>query len=369
MLATSPITRQSVGHTFTVALVVLGLGVVSQLGAVGWAFVARNHAEPPQLGDKPSYAKVGPTPLRMEVGEDIFGETPEQPPQTLTTEPDSGVPPKPTPVPTNLQKPPEAVPQTRFDELIQQGRQLRENQNAGNALTKFREASAMDPRNPVAIAELAATYDKMGLTDRGAEQWKRIYDMGSSAAGIYFTAAEAKLRETQVRAVLSAMPQAGTATTNSAGPDLSSSVDGIAPGALIGLGKITMEEQVDSDSLKRFTLRIPVKARPRAKIEVRDLVIHVLFYDKVDGRNVVQTSANVSSKWATSPTDWADSETEELAVDYQLPRPESARARRETREYFGYLVRVYYKQQLQATVSDPERLGEQYPAPATPNDR
>jgi hypothetical protein len=368
MLATSPITRQSVGHTFTVALVVLGLGVVSQLGAVGWAVIARRNAPPPPLGDTPTFAKLSPTALRPDFGQDLLTEMPDQPPDTLTTDPESGVPPKPTPVPTTLQRAPEAVPQTRFDELIQQGKILRDqHQNAGNALTKFREASAMDPRNPIAIAELASTYDKMGLADRGAEQWKRIYDMGS-AAGIYFSLAESKLKETQARAILSVMPQPGT--VSGSGPDLSSAVDGIAPGALIGLGKISLEEQIDSDSLKKFTLRIPIKARPRAKIEVRDLVIHVLFYDKVDGRNVVQTSANVSSKWATSPTDWADSDTEELAVDYQLPRPEP-RARRETREYFGYLVRVYYKQQLQASVADPERLGDQYPAPSVlpPNDR
>jgi hypothetical protein len=368
MLATSPITRQSVGHTFTVALAVLGFGVVAQLGAVGWAFIARNHAQPAgSLGDTPTFAKISQTSLRPDFGHDVFGDTPDQPPETLTTEPESSaVPPKPTPVPVGVQKTPDAVPQTRFDELIQQGKILRERGDTGNALTKFREASATDSRNPVAIAEIAVTYDKMSLPDRAAEQWKRIYDMGG-AAGIYFSLAESKLKESQARAILNTLPQPGAV----AQPDLSAAVDGIAPGALIGLGKISMEEQIDSDSAKKFTLRIPVKARPRSKIEVRDLAIHVLFYDKVDGRNVVPTSANVVYKWATSPTDWADSDTEELAVEYQLPRPEGARARRETREYFGYLVRVYYKQQLQASVADPERLGDQYPAPQVlqPNDR
>jgi hypothetical protein len=219
----------------------------------------------------------------------------------------------------------------------------------------------MDPRNPVSIAELAYTYEKMNLPDRADEQWKRIYEMGSGAGGVYYSLAESKLKERQARAILGAMPAGSTPAATS--PDLSASVDGIAPGAMLGIGKITVDEQIDSDSLKHFTLRIPVKARPRAKIDVKDFVIHVLFYDKVDGRNIVQTSANVNYKWATAPTDWADGDAEELAVDYQLTRPDNARARRESREYFGYIVRIYYKQQLQAAVADPERLGAQYPAP------
>ena len=110
-------------------------------------------------------------------------------------------------------------------------------------------------------------------------------------------------------------------------------------------------------------MRPLVRARPRAKVEVHDLVIHVMFYDKVDGKNVVQTSANVGSKWVTTPVDWADSDTEELAVEYQLPRPE--RTKRETREFFGYLVRIYYKQLLQDSAAAPDPLAQQYPPPPT----
>ncbi len=364
MPAASPITRQTVGQTFTAALSVLGLGVILQLGAVGWAFIARNHALP-DFGEMPTMARLtSPVGMRPDFSSDLFNESPELPiidPNAAT------VPPKPTPVPVGSQKAAEAVPQTRFDELILQGKQLRERGDTGNALTRFREAGAMDPRNPIAIAELAATYEKMRMLDRSAEQWKRIYEMGD-AAGIYFSLAESKLKETQARAILEAMPQTGAA--GGPPPDTSVMIEGIAPGAMIGLGKLRTQDQADADAQKKFTLHIPVRARPRAKVDVHDLVIHVMFYDKVDGKNVVQTSANVGSKWVTSPVDWADSDTEELAVEYQLPRPD--RTKREAREFFGYLVRIYYKQQLQMAVAEPERLGQQYPAPAVlskPNDQ
>ena len=360
MPAASPITRQTVGKTFTAALSVLGLGVVLQLGAVGWVFIARNHALP-EYGDRPTMARLtSPVGMRPDFGSEPFDETPELPVMDSNA---TAVPPKPTPVPVGSQKTEEAVPQTRFEELVLQGKKLRERGDTGNALTRFREAAAMDPRNPIAIAELAATYEKMRMSERSSEQWKRIYEMGD-AAGIYFSLAESKLKETQTRAILEAMPRTGA--TGGPAPDLSVLIEGIAPGAMIGLGKIRTEEQADAASQKKFTLHIPVRARPRAKVDVHDLIIHVMFYDKVDGKNVVQTSANVGSKWVTSPVDWADADTEELAVEYQLPRPE--KTRREAREFFGYLVRIYYKQQLQAAVAEPERLAQQYPAPRHPSE-
>ena len=40
---------------------------------------------------------------------------------------------------------------------------------------------------------------------------------------------------------------------------------------------------------KHFILHVPIKARPNTPIDVRNIVAHVLFYDVVDGRTVVQT--------------------------------------------------------------------------------
>src|SRR6187431_38214 len=100
MSVASPITRHTVGHTFTVALGVLGLGVAVQLGAVGWAFIARHHAQPPSTGlaDTPTFARLtSPSGLRPDFSSDPFTEIPEQPPEQLTTDPGATVPLKPTP--------------------------------------------------------------------------------------------------------------------------------------------------------------------------------------------------------------------------------------------------------------------------------
>lgn len=357
MLTASPITRQTVGKTFTIAISVLTTGAVLQLAIVGWAFATRvrdaglaSAAPNPGL-ESTTVARLS-TPAPVERMPDLTAD-PLTEPQSVTTTPPPAVAPKPTPVP---QKQPTDEPLNLFEQEVAQGKTLRERGEMNGAIVKFNEAIRMDPKNPIAISELAATYEKLGLPDKAGEQWKRVYDMGDTA-GLYFSLADAKLKASQALAVKEAVKQMPEA------PPENGAIEGIAAGASLGLLPITTENLTDDASAKKFTLHLPIKARPKTKVDVRDLVIHVLFYDIVDGQNVVQTSANVSSRWLTPPADWADADTEELAVDYQLPKPDARAAKRENRKYFGYIVRIYYKQQLQSAAADPERLAQQYPPP------
>ena len=350
MLTVSPITRQSVGRTFTTAISVLGVGALLQLGAVCWAFAIRLRAQPMAMSGgteegAPLLAKLSnPGGGAPDLTADPFAD-PSAPGSTAP------LPPKPTPVPVPGSHAEETAPANRFEELIAQGKTLRERGDTSLALTRFREAGATNPQSPIPIAELATTYEKMGLADKAGENWRRIFDMGE-AAGIYFSLAEAKLKV--------AMKQPGDSAPST--PD-SGEVEGIASGMTLGLLPITAEDQADPASAKKFTLKIPIKSRPHAKIDAHELVIHVLFYDILNGQTVVQTSANVSSHWLTTPADWVETDTEELAVDYQLPKPEPRT--RESRKYYGYIVRIYYKKQLQGAVAVPELLGQKYPPSAT----
>lgn len=366
MLSVSPITNQPVGKTFSVAISVLGIGAVLQLMLIGWAFVnrARTGAPPPTV-----MAQVVPSTtlehiqVQQPAGLDVGANPLNEPKQSFTTSPaNPDAANHPTPVPN---RPTFTEPTNRFDELVLQGKQLRERGDMSTAITKFREAATIDAKSAVPLTELAITYDKMGMADKAAESWHKIYEMGDSA-GVAYQAAKAKLEASQayaLRDVTKPAPTAPTAADNTP-VDTSAAIDGIKAGTMLGLLQVTEEDLRDDNSAKHFLLHIPIKARPKAHVDVKDLVIHVLFYDIVDGQNVVQTSANVQSRWATPPADWTDTDTEELTVEYQLPKPEP-RGKHENRKYFGYIVRIYYKQQLQSATAQPERLAQQYPPPPT----
>jgi len=347
MLTASPITRQTVGKTFTIAISVLGVGGLLQLGVISYAFATRSPQVLPAAAVLPKLAgaSASPTPKSATVTPALAG--PMATPALADAQPK-----KPTPAPQGQGT---VVPANRFEEVVLQGKQLRERGDMTAAITKFREASAMEPRSPIPIAELGTTYEKMGSADKAGEQWRRVYDMGDTA-GVHFLLAEAKLKASQQRAI---------AEARQAPPAPPAPEAGVTTGATLALLPVRKEDDNDNASARRFTLHIPIKASAHAKMDVRDLVIHVLFYDLIDAQNVVQTSANVNSRWMTPPADWLESDTEELAVEYQLPKSDAKSAKREDRKYFGYIVRIYYKQQLQAATAEPERLAQQYPAPPT----
>jgi hypothetical protein len=375
MLTASPITNQPVGKTFTIAISILGVGAMLQLVLIGWAFVNRARNGAPPIVATVTPAGLNPT-ARVGVSQPAGTGTVAanhivEPDAVLTTTPAPSTDALEKPKPIS-KRPVVPDPMNRFDELVLQGKQLREQSDTTTAIIKFREAMAIDPKNPMPVAELATTYDKMGLLDKSGENWRKILEMGPEAGGVYYTLAQAMLKATQEHAIRVAAGQ----STGGAAPtpaqtlpdtaiDTSTATENIAAGAMLGLMPIRAEDERDDASFKRLLLHIPIKARPKAHIEVKDLVIHVLFYDIVEGQNVVQTSANVNYKWATTPADWLDTDTEELAAEYQLPKPEARSAKRENRKYYGYIVRIYYKQQLQAATAEPSRLAQQYPPPPT----
>jgi hypothetical protein len=334
-----------------VAISILGLGAAVQLAAICWAFIGRFHAPPMVIAaqvteseDETPTGRVAPMPdFSADPLTDAHATAEGAPPSPTTA-------PRPTPIPIQLPKPMDAVTADRFNELIEQGRAYRERGDTGTALTRFREAQALDSRNPRALTEMATTFEKMSLPDRANEQWKRVYELGE-AAGVHYVAAEAKLKAAQANEVSRLL------MSQTAAP--AEETTGLAKGAVLGLADIKIDEQTAVGASKKFAMHLPIKARFGAKIDANELVIQVHFFDVVDSARVERTSANVHSVWGAPPPDWAEGDTEELEVVYELP------AEKRNRKYFGYLVRLYYKGELQTSAGTPESLLKKYPPPQT----
>lgn len=275
------------------------------------------------------------------------GDSPD--PLTLPGPPVTAIPPvngtgtsRPTPVPLTVFTP---KVDPRMSELVEQGKLLRNSGDTAGALVKFRAAAAIDPANPLPIAEQAFTFEKMTLPDKAAEQWRRILGMGDRA-GVYYSAAVSKLN----LAVQSTVRDTGGTGT------------AIEAGKTMGLGKLTMVDDPDPAVAKKFILNVPIRSRTAEVIVVRDMKIFVLFYDKVNGKDIAKTIANVSNRWASPPADWRDADGETLDVTYELPVPP---AKGEKREYYGYMVRLYYRGELQDTQAEPASLLQRFPPPNT----
>ena len=348
-----PLPVHSVGRTFLVAISLLGLVAVCQIGALLWrvkhpmtAALPQSLAVPHPVTTASAKVAASPSPSLSET-DPLAAEAEKRLLASL---------PRPTPVPVRRSVTPEA----RVDDLVNLARALRDRGDTSTALTRLREAQVISPRNLQIVSEMAITYEKMGLIEKALQQWRRIYEMGEKA-GIYYAAAEAKMRAFE-------LPPADTPTP---APSLTGDVplEGGAQGfdKILYLGQVgTVDDTGNSQSLRRLKLRVPIFARPGGRVSVRDAVIQVYFYEKVKDGSIVETNANVASSWISAPVDWAGKDPEELEVEYSQAEPDPLDPRsKEHRNYFGYIVRVYYKRELNAVFAEPARLLKQFPPPAT----
>ena len=367
----SPIPSPRFGRTAAIAAAILAAVAVFQLSAVTVAFFRKSGRAGAENGEDAAHSP----PMKIDVTKLVAESPPPEDPLPLGVDPlapgngerlpgpravlphaepyapsaESGAPgigsiapPRPTPVPLSAFTPKN---DPRFSELLEQGILLRDSGDTAGALVKLREASALEPGNARAIAEQAYTFEKMSLPDKAAEQWKRIVMMGERA-GLYYAVAMSKMNA----AVQGTMR---TATGGAAE---------IAKGKVTAIGSIALAEEQDSSAARKFTLAVPVRASMAEAVAVREMKVFVLFYERVNGKEIMKTAANVSSRWTSAPVDWKDGDTETLEVSYELPTPQ---ARTEHREYYGYIVRLYYRGELQDTKAEPASLNQKFPAPFT----
>lgn len=214
------------------------------------------------------------------------------------------------------------------------------------ALELLQKADEIMPSMPPIIARMGLLYERLGKKDLAAAQWQRIMDLGDQA-GDFRKEAEIRLRLLNPQEVIARV--ADDAAETGLRDDM-----GLQPGATLGIVDVRMNDEPDGSKI----VKVAVKSRPGEAIDVRDVKIHVSFYEEMNGE-IEQTNSQVVYEWLTAPTDWQEDNMEILQVRYTPHAPgEIQENENAPRTYFGYMVLVYYKNQLQDFRADPGRLRE-----------
>ncbi|MFQ3578243.1 MAG: hypothetical protein SNJ52_04460 [Verrucomicrobiia bacterium] len=236
-------------------------------------------------------------------------------------------------------------------EAVLVARSARKSGDMQMALDKLREAQAFGPDNAEVLAELALTYEQMGLLDKAIAHWRMVYQLGPRA-GMYFRVASEKI----TRGV--GVPAAGE----------SGDVQGLITGGR-ERSKLVIErtevERSQSDGQGDVRLRLWFKAQD-PPISPKDVKVEVFFYDILDDQDVVLTNAETVYEWERTPPDWVNGRIEQLSINY-LPSdadPELEEERGRKRQYLGHIVRLYYQRKLQDVDAEPRRLLDLFPPPA-----
>jgi Tetratricopeptide repeat len=287
--------------------------------------------------------------------------------------------------------PPAAVtspPPSMVDQLLREGKELRERGDTTNALARFQEALDSEPDNTGVLEEMAQTYESMQLFDRANDVWGRIKQISPSDSATY------ALADRRLKVGVPAPPivEPGGAPAETGVP-ARKDVGGNADGPIMGISDVKTKETSDPEAETNLALEIGIKKQPGAVIDHNKVKILVFLYDIVNDKDIKLTDADVSNEWLTPKHDWSDTNPEVLLVRYVRPKTggglsesslsEAAAKVRPgqkgrgskgsvdigQRKYLGYIVRVYYGDDVQAVQAEPSRLLQQFPPSKSPSTR
>jgi len=364
MASLSFVSGSRTDKSFNIGLGLVILFAAAEIGAVGIHFIS---------GMRPAHVSVAP----RELPAPLPSVAPSAPPVALAVASPSAAL---TPATSTL---------SVAERLLREANAARESGDTVNALARLQDAAQRDPKNAEVLAEMAMIYESAQNFDKSAETWRRVQEIGPSAGPLY-ELADMKLK---TGVPTSTSTTAAAAPTAIAKLDVAGSrgtVEGIPTGSTLGISEIAASETPDPDSETNLMLRISVKKRPNTVIDHTKVKIQVFFYDTVGDNDIKLTDADVSYEWLTPNHDWADSNSETLAVTYIRPKSKAKNAESDLaaaaainpakkgkplkpaqpadsglRKYLGYIVRVYYNDQLQDKRADPTKLLTLFPAPFT----
>jgi len=312
---------------FSLACWFLGLVVVCQLLVAGVALGKRFDASREvKVVEKEvvKYVTVElPPPPPVEVPVIVRGEDPRE----LLG--------RPGPPPTPLDTP--EIADARAERLVKEARQARVAGDMGIAILKLEEAMVHAAGEPAIHYEMGLVHEQMGVFDVAASHYEVVFQAGIGAAGSLYELAAVKLR------------------------------DGFEqPADMLGklsLGRVRVFRDPEYESGERTILTIPVQKAPGVEIDLEDLEVTVVFFNRTDRSEIrkLHDKSWVEEEWVSLPFDWAGGE-ETLRMVYVIPREDPRHEHLFGRlQYHGQVVSLLYQGEVMDVQAWPRDLAARIP--------
>jgi len=319
----SPIPRVSAGPTFRVATALLILFFLLQV-----ALIALHYA----------------LLLRNEI---VQKNTPQPTPPVAVNS-------APQPQPAPQSTPPPATAAEQIDDSLMEKirRMVDESDKAFRVgdhdagMAKIQEADKLLPGDPGIMLRIGRLQEKKGDMRAAAETYKKVLQLPELPT-------ETRA-QTQRKIAMLSLPEStpvATVVASEAGADMRDEF-GLQPGAALGI----IDTRLSNAAKGAKNLRISIKARPNQSIDPRQMAVHVFFYERDEAGKVQLTNSEVLTEWISPPVDWSNNEPELLNAVYTPPAKSHF-------TYAGYVVGIYYKNDLQDTRADPGSLATEDPLP------
>ena len=213
-------------------------------------------------------------------------------------------------------------------------------------MAKIQEADRLLPGDPGVMLRIGRLYEKKGDMLAAAESYKKVLELPGLSTDLR--------AQTQRKIGMLSLPESTpipTVIASEAGSDMRDEF-GLQPGASLGI----IETRLSDAPKEAKNLRISIKARSNQSIDPRQMAVHVFFYERDQTGQIQLTNSEVLTEWISPPVDWSNNEPELLNAVYTPPAKSEF-------TYAGYVVGIYYKNDLQDTRADPGALALEHPLP------
>jgi serine/threonine protein kinase/tetratricopeptide (TPR) repeat protein/ketosteroid isomerase-like protein len=126
----------------------------------------------------------------------------------------------------------------------------------------------------------------------------------------------------------------------------------------LSLADISLSRITDPNVEVHLNLRIGVMAKPNTP-NGHTIDIRISFFDLTPANKIVPTTARTAYRWITSKRNWADPTAKYLVATYV--RPKETATTKSSRQYGGYIVRLYFDGQFQDEKGAPSTLLKAFP--------
>lgn len=322
----SPVPRVPAGPTFRVAAWLLGIFSAIQIGMVLLHYAPLLQKDIVQrIAAPPAVPVAEATPMSV---------------------PASQAAPQSTPQPATAAEQVDEALMEKIRRLVDDSDKAFRIGDYDAGIRKIQEADQLLPGDPGVMLRIGRLQEKKGDITAAAESYKKVLELPGLS-----TELRAQTQRKIGMLSLPETPQVPTIIANEAGSDTRDEF-GLQPGASLGI----IETRPGDGPNGTKNLRISIKARPNQSIDPRQMAVHVFFYEKDQAGQIQLTNSEVITEWISPPVDWSNNEPELLNAVY-TPAPDSAFT------YAGYVVGIYYKNDLQDTRADPGSLAADHPLP------
>lgn len=316
---------------FTISCWMLGLMAFFQLLVAGMALAARFE----EFREVRTIIKEIPKIITLRIPAAPAAEP--NPAAAVVSRPPAPPPISSLPLPSPTPVAPPKVDDPRSERLVKEARQARVKGDMGVAIMKLEEALTQSPDDPSVHYELGLVHEQMGVFDTAAAHYEKVFQMGVSGAGSLYGLAAAKLR------------------------------DGFEqPEAMLGklsLGRVQIFNDPKNEEGQKVVLTIPVQKAPGAEIDVAEIAVSVIFFNRTSKGEIIQLEDKswVNEKWVSLPFDWTGGE-ENLRMNYLIPPQDSQTEHLfGARTYYGQVVSLLYKGEVLDVQAWPRDLAAKIP--------